>query len=209
MRHFFGYDADGRLRSIETYGPRGWPICDCDACESSELNGMLNSACVAPRCVSLRESRDRGPVDYEGFILYDCPCDAAVDLLRDCTCISDFGGTHYVDVSAQTFVPKPSLTVKLDDETIVDRQVVSREPGAVAVLKLLVPGIPDGTVALLFQKGQIDIYPDDDISVTFSGGESTTLNLVAPAPGTKGTLVIDTGKYIRGISFQLRGFATA
>ena len=93
MRHYFGYDIDGNLRSLETYGPVGWPAEFC----------MEDPECLADSVTSLRESRLKNAPEIINWVVFDCPCDPGQgDLLKNCTCVNIKFAESYVDTAAKT-----------------------------------------------------------------------------------------------------------
>ena len=199
MRHYFGYDIDGGLRSYESYGPAGWPTNAC----------LADPACVAKSVTSLRESRTGTAPDIINWVLFDCPCDPGQGaLLKDCKCASNRFGESYVDVSTKTLRPKPTRTVMIDGNPVDLNSTITKNPGETVVLKVVSAGMPDGAKIHCAQKGMADIALEPEWDLLVSNGESDTKVLTAPAQGTKG-VVIMSGRLFRGFSFQLRGFAIA
>lgn len=199
MRHYFGYDINGRLRSVEVYGPIGWPADKC----------MADPSCVAEAVTSLREQRSGDAPEIINWVLYDCSCDPGQGhLLRDCKCFNTQFAEHTVDVQNKVMVPKPLRTVYIDDVVVGNRDIVTRAPGTAVVLKIVSAGMPDGEKALCTQGGAVDLTLDDAWELTFSNGETDTKTLVAPSQGTKGGVGIG-GKLMRPLIFYLRGFASA
>lgn len=199
MRHYFGYDIDGKLRSVETYGPTGWPTDKC----------MADPTCNAKAVASLRERRGKGDPEIINWALFDCPCDPAKGLiLRDCSCLNTKFATSYVDVQTKTLHTKPQRTVYVDGEVVTHNQLVTRAPGNPVEVQIASAGMPDGYVIQCFQKGTVDLHLEDEWGLEVTNGVSETTVLIAPAQGTRGVFSIN-GKMVRPMSFVLRGFATS
>lgn len=197
MRHFFGYDINGALRSIETYGPAGWPTDHC----------LINPACNKAAVLSLKEDRAAKNPEVIGWVLFDCGCNAGSGhLIRDCPCVAKKFANGYVDVATKTLKSKPQRSVYVDGALVNDRDTVSKPPGAVVRLKIVSADMENGQVAQCAQKGQIEIAAEPSWEMTFNGGETEEKVLVAPAQGTKGSVFIG-GIRVRPLMFQLRGFA--
>lgn len=196
MRHYFGYDAEGSLVSVENYGPAGWP----------STHRMDDPNCTETSVVSLRDRRAETSPEIVGWIPFDCACDASQgDLLQNCGCCNAKFGESFVDVSTKTLKSKPLRSVYVDNNLVNPRDVVSKTPGAVVPFKVVCPDISDGEVVKCIQRGQVDIYPEDEWDMVVTGGTTAEVSLTAPAQGTRGILHI-YGKYIRPMSFALRGF---
>lgn len=199
MRHYFGYTINGQLRSVETYGPAGWPAEKC----------MEDPDCLEAAVTSLRKSRAKNAPDVINWVLYDCPCDPGQGaILRDCVCFNAKFSENYVDTVSKAMVPKPMQTILVDDVVIVSGDVITRDPGTILTFKVVSVGMLDGAKVTCNQKGSIDITLDDEWELTFSGGETETTNLTAPAQGSKGYVSI-SGLRMRPLSFCVRGFATS
>ena len=196
MRHYFGYDIDGNLRSYESYGPAGWPNDHC----------LEDPDCVAESVASLRESRAKKYPAIINWAVFDCPCDpGAGDLLVDCACAGSKFGESYVDTSAGTLMTKPLRSVYVDGEIIEDREVITRAPGTVVNFKVTSVGMPDGELLRCVQSGSVDLTLEDVWTVPFAGGRTEEMSLVAPAQGTKGVVGLG-GDLMRPFTFVLRGF---
>ena len=196
MRHYFGYDNTGTLRSVETYGPAGWPNDKC----------LADPECLAESVVSLRESRGKRDPDIVNWVLFDCPCDAGQgDLLKNCKCVSPKFAESYVDLDTKTILPKPNRTVYIDGEVVQNGGVVTRAPGTAVDLKVVSAGMADDTELTCVQGGMADVSMDDQWTLTFTGGETDTKTLVTPSQGNKGSISISGPKF-RGIIVWLRGF---
>ena len=196
MRHYFGYDLDGNLRSYESYGPAGWPTSHC----------LEDGECDEAAVSSLREMRNKQNPEIVNWVLYDCPCDPAQgDLLRNCKCAGPKIAESYVDTNARVIRPKPIRTVVVDGQVVADREVVTAAPGTSVDFKVVCHGLPDGEKVKCVQKGSVDITVEDEWEMTIANGETETKTLVAPAQGTKGYIMIG-GTRVRPLTFGLRGF---
>lgn len=199
MRHYFGYDNDGNLRSYEAYGPVGWPHNHC----------LEDPNCEATSVTSLRETRASDSPYIIDWVLFDCPCDPAQGaILRDCPCIPGKFSSSYVDTATRSIKSKPARTVYVDGVLIQDGETVTRTPGAQVLFKVVASGLPDGSIVNCAQRGQVDVAIDPQWDMTIVGGTTEEKALVAPSQGTKG-LVFIGGAKIRPFSFYLRGFAEA
>lgn len=199
MRHFFGYDVNGTLRSVETYGPAGWPTDHC----------LINPDCVKQAVTSLKEERGANSPDVVGWVLFDCPCNPADGhLLRDCQCISSKFSSSYVDMTTKTLRAKPQRSVYLDGILVNDREVVTRTPGAQVRLKIVAADMENGQTVQCMQHGQVEVAPETSWEMTFSNGTTEEKILIAPSQGTKGTVYL-AGSRVKPLMFQLRGFAGA
>jgi hypothetical protein len=198
VRHYFGYDINGSLTTVEIYGPSGWPSTHC----------MEDPECMEAAVTSLRESRAKDAPGVIDWVVFDCPCDPGQgDLLKDCGCFNTKYAENYVDTVSKTLVPKPMRTVLVDDVVVTPNQVITKDPGTVVVLKISAVGMPDGETAVCAQKGMVDLCLEDAWDLTFTGGVTDTKELTAPAQGTKGAVFVG-GRLMRPMSFILRGFAT-
>jgi hypothetical protein len=199
MRHFFGYDINGSLRSIETYGPAGWPKDHC----------LINPACNKAAVLSLKEDRAGKNPDIVGWVLFDCGCDVAAGrLVRDCKCVTNRFSNSYVDMTVKTLKPKPTRSVYIDGVLINDKDVVTKNPGAAIKLKIVSADMETGQIVECGQKGPVDVAPEATWQMTFSSGETEEKTLTAPAQGTK-AVVFMAGTRVRPFMFTLRGFVSA
>ena len=196
MRHYFGYDINGALRSIENYGPAGWPA----------NFRMDDPDCTADVVTSLRERRASKNPEIIGWVLFDCQCDASQGaIIADCKCCNSKFSTSYVDVQTKTLKTKPLRTVYIDSDVVNNGDIVTRAPGTVVTLKVAA-SLPDGEIVHCVQTGQVDLTLDDEWDLTFTNGVTDTKSLTAPAQGSRGAVAI-SGPRIRPMSFFLRGFA--
>lgn len=196
MRHYFGYDVEGRLRSVETFGPAGWPATYC----------MEDPNCEAPSVTSLRERRATNEPHIINWVVFDCPCNPANgDLLRDCVCFNSKFAESYVNTATGLLTPKPPMNVYVDDVLIAHDDIVTRAPGTEVSFKLVAPFMPDQEEAIVYQQGGVDIALEDEWTLTFVGGETPPSTLIAPAQGTRGVVFL-AGKLIRPMRFYVRGF---
>jgi len=196
MRHYFGYDVEGRIRSVEVYGPTGWPHGKC----------MMDPNCEDPAVVSLRESRNKSQPEIIGWVLDDCCCDPSQGArVKDCRCNEETLSTKYVDVAAKVLKTKPLAQVMVDGAVVTTGSIVTRPPGTAVSLHVVSEGMPDETTIRCVQKGPVDITIEDEWDLTISGGKTESVPLVAPAPGTRGALQL-FGKLMRPTTIFLRGF---
>jgi len=195
MRHYFGYDINGHLKTIEMYGPSGWPLDQ----------RMDDANCEHKGVTSLRASRVTTAPNVVGWVLYDCPC-SPNSSCRDCKCINTKFATSFVDAGTKALVDKPLRTILVDNQPVDNEAVITRDPGATVVFKVSSPTMPDGEKALCIQRGSVDIALEDEWYLTFTNGMSEAKTLIAPAQGTRGVVHIGGGK-VRPLAFFLRGFA--
>jgi hypothetical protein len=152
MRTWYGYDADGRLRSIESHGG-GWPV-DVDFNDPKANQTVL-------RLVNARKSSG-----IIGFYMHDCPCKPAQ---VSCSCHNQFLAHHYIDDGA--------LRVKPANQLKIDGQVVAHQAkvlvGDVFTVQMVIDTQQDSTVDLLVS------YADKPLSraVQISGGVSEAIEL--------------------------------
>lgn len=198
VRHYFGYDIEGRLSSVETYGPAGWPN---DLC-------MEDPNCDAASVTTLRERRAANEPHIINWVVFDCPCSPANgDLLRDCVCFNEKFAGSYVNTETGILVSKPAVGVYVDDVLIEFDEVVTRDPGTQVSFKLVSAFMPDQEVVTVHQRGTVDVALEDQWDLTFVNGETASSSLTAPAQGSRGAVFI-AGKMIRPFRFFLRGFQT-
>lgn len=195
MRHYFGYDINGQLRSLEIYGPTGWPTDQC----------MEDPDCADASVTSLREARAKNAPDIINWVLYNCPCDAGQgDLVKDCVCFNSKFSESVVDVPNKTLIAKPLRTVFLDDVAIENEGEVFKTPGSTVVLKIFSAAMPDGEKATCVQRGIVNMTIEDEWELSFQNGMSETKALIVPPEGIKGIVAIG-GRLMRPIAFLVRG----
>jgi hypothetical protein len=198
MRHYYGYDVNGTLRTVEVYGPAGWPAEQC----------LEDPDCIDPSVTSLRESRAKTAPEVIAWVLFDCQCDASQGaLVNDCVCFNTKMAESYVDTVSKTLVNKPLRTVYVDDVEINSGDIVTRDPGTQISFKITSQGMPDGNKARCSQKGLVDLTLEDEWEMIFAGGRTALKTLTTPAQGTRGGVGI-SGDLLRPFIFFLRGFAT-
>jgi hypothetical protein len=197
MKVFYGYDANGRLSSVETYSG-GWPTCTC--CEGCEC--LANPDCTNPNCVSLREIRTQLHPHIIGYIAYDCPCPADAET---CDCVSPKFGSSYVLDGA--LVDKPACSTYVDGAEIAFEAEVYKTPGSSVALKFVGANVPDGTEVTCRTRGA-QVYAETEFTLTFSGGETNTVQLTAPAQGVGAQITAySMGPFVRPQLFTMVGFA--
>lgn len=199
MRHYFGYDVNGDLRSWEVYGPAGWPPGQC----------LADTACQAVSVTSLRESRAATDPQIIGWALYDCPCSVADGaLIKNCECVRSKYAESYVDTTTKVLLSKPLRTVYVDDVVVADAAVITRAPGVEIRLKVASEGAVNGSKVYCTQAGPGEVAPEPSWEMTFLAGSTEEKILTTPAQGTRG-LVVMAGSRVRPFRFFLRGFAGA
>lgn len=199
MRHYFGYDVDGTLVSVETYGPAGWPSNLC----------LEDPECQEDSVVSLRERRAQVAPELIDWVVFDCPCDPAQgDLLRNCNCVGPKFAESYVNTQNRSLVAKPLRSVYVDDVLIHNGDIITKDPGTIVTMKVVVSQVPDGTKVHCIQRGAVDLTLEDEWDLIVENGTTGTKDLIAPAQGTKGVVAV-SGPMIRPMTFCVRGFAGA
>lgn len=199
MRHYFGYDINGNLRSYEANGPVGWPPGQC----------LADTECQAIAVTSLRNSRAITDPDIIGWVPFDCSCNVANgETIRDCKCVDSKFAESYVDVPTKTLRSKPLRSVYIDDVLIADQDVITRAPGTPVRLKVASEGAENGSTVVCAQRGPAEVALETTWEMTFLAGVTEEKVLIAPAQGSRGAVVM-AGARVRPFRFFLRGFAGA
>jgi hypothetical protein len=168
---------------------------------------MADPNCSHKSITSLKESRAKDTPGIINWVLFDCDCDAeSGHSVTDCACFNKKYAESYVDPQTKLLVTKPVRTVLINGAAVSHGDVVTYPPGTAVELKIASAGIPDGGKARCVQKGAVDLTLDDEWDLVFTNGVSETKTLIAPAQGTKGAVHVG-GKFVRPMTFALRGFA--
>ena len=190
--HYFWYDNTGRIRGA---APGHWTT-DWDGDDPT-----------SPDCAEgthARSVRDfmLGPDsagDIVGGIEYTCPCDPLDD-----TCVHVNNALRDYYVSGGTLTLRPTLTILVDDVSHPPRDAtpIQKSPGSSITLRLQAT-VPDDTQITLSRQGAV-ISPDDPV-LTFTSGETNTINLTAPGQGQIGA-VFGEGLLIQPVVVRLLGW---
>lgn len=176
MRTWYGYDADGRLRSIESH-VGGWSA-------DADFNAPTSNETIT-RIVNSR--REMGVV---GFYLHDCPCKVE---LMSCSCHNNFVMNHYIEDGQLR--QKPTSTLLIDDNPLA-HQAHAAVGGTFAVQ--ITADAPDGATVDL---GAAYIDRQETRSLTLTSGKSEVVEL----PGSLfGPIRLGCwGKYVRSTTVTL------
>jgi len=187
MRHFFYVSPDGELLGSSTCGG-GY----------SDDHDLTDPGCAHPTVIGILKHAATLS-SFDRFVEYMCACPGTE---TECSCPFDRLLDTYAD--GMTLVAKPDLQVILDGVAYdpTPGGPINRSPGTLVTFKL-VAALPDGHQVVVHPKGAASIAPDS-VSLTFTGGESETINLVTPALGMSGR-VVGYSKLTRQFAAQLRG----
>jgi len=191
MRHFLSVDASGAIIGMAT---RGGGFTDD--------HNLDDPSCMHPEALNHRKLSARDP-RFDRFVEYVCPC-TSEELNCTCECPRDRASDHYADGSA--LVAKPALTVLIDGASVGDpigSTPHSRPTGSAVSLKLLAD-VPDGHQVIVRTSRSAAIIREETM-LTFSGGETGSLELKAPANGVTG-LVAGASKYVRPFKVMVQGW---
>ena len=200
MRHWFFYDAEGKINGQSTsyvgYGPGGDPNdpdTTCSQCLNDRQHNLVETSNVAAVSFDCPN-----PTQAVGTPSPD-PCDP------DCFIRAQ---THYVNGGALTL--KPTVQMVIDGDTPIDidplvSHNIQRAPGASGSFKLVGASVPDNHQITLYMDGSAKVSPTD-LVLTFSGGETNTVNITAPTQGIEGGFYW-ASKYVIGSSLIILGFA--
>tara|TARA_Y100001980_G_C14421334_1_gene212265 strand:+ start:121 stop:723 length:603 start_codon:yes stop_codon:yes gene_type:complete len=200
MRHWFFYDANGQIKGQSTsyigYAPGGDPNDPDTTCS---------------QCLNDRQHNLVGPGNV-GAVSYDCPHPTqAVGFPTPDPCNPNCfvtSQTHYVTGGVLT--EKPTVQMVIDDGSPVDidplnLHQITRAPSTNVTFKLVGASVPDAHEITLFMDGNAKVSPTD-LVLTFSGGETNTVNLTAPTQGVEGGFYW-TSQYVVGSGLLILGFA--
>lgn len=200
MRHWFFYNADGEIKgqsvSYVGYMPGGDPNdpdTSCPQCQNDRLHNIVNAGNV-------------------GAVAYDCPNPEHPTGIPspdpcDPTCFV-IAQTHYVNGGALTAKPTVEMVIDGNPAVSIDplnAHKVQKTPGGNVSFKLVGASVPDSHQVTLVMSGTGVISPTD-IVLTFSGGETNTVNLVAPPQGLEGGCYW-TSKYVTGSALIILGWS--
>lgn len=171
MRTWYGYDAQGRLRSIESH-TGGWP-------EGADFNNPASHPSLAG---IVAERRTRG---INAFYMYDCPCLPTANV---CSCHNTFMSTYYIEGGEAKL--KPVTTLKINGVAYQRRAQV---PVGATFTVQVVGLVPNGAEAQVV----FTIPPSEPVetSLPFTDGATEELVVSVPLPGM-GTVGC-WGKFVR------------
>ena len=191
MRHFYQVDANGTLLGAAASGGGGF----------SEDVDLTDPGCMHPLAIDLQRVA-AGVPGFDRYVEYLCPCPGTVG---HCQCAYLNLPNYYAEGSS--LLEKPLLTVLVDDTPIGDLMnsaPVERVPGTSSTLKLQ-GDIPDGHQVDVHNAGSILIIPETT-TLTFTGGETNVVQLVAPTHAAVGR-VVGLSKLVRQFRVQLKGWS--
>ena len=199
MRHWFFYDANGEIKghSVSYVG--------------YDVGGDPNDA--GTTCAQCQNDRQHNLVEpgNVGAVAYDCPNpEVAVGLPNPDPCDPDCfirAQTYYV--TGGTLTAKPTVQMVIDGAAGVDidplnAYTVQKTPGATVTFKLTGASVPD-THQVTLKMGGTGVLSPSDIVLTFSGGETNTVNLTAPSQGIEGGCYW-TSQYVVGSALKILGW---
>jgi len=201
MKHWLIYDNDGLILGAERH-PDGWPagVDPNDA-------GTSNAAAMNSR-TRLDASEPQHLPTMAGWVLYECPC-VSDSNPGNCLCVEARIADSYR--AGDNVLTKPTIDLVVDGVVTPPTTLstpVDKVPGAAVTLKLVVDtgAVDDGHQVVLRRAGTPHLS-QADVILTFTGGETNQVNLVAPGQGMIGCL--------RGISsrvaskhLHIRGWAS-
>ena len=187
MRHYFGYDNTGAIKSIEiiTFG-------------FTDEHRFTDPDCDHPVVAPIQARR--ADIGVNSFIAYDCPC---LPEKRVCNCPHQKFSQSFVDNGS--LVDRYTYDILLDDSPVNDGDTIINPPGTQLVLKLSNSNAPDSTQVNLQDAAAVAAL-SENTSLTISGGESGTLNIYTPAQGMTACVVIYSDKMVVK-KIYLKGFA--
>lgn len=190
MKHFFFYDSNGLIRghgqSLPGWGP------DCDPNDP-------NTPCELGRALHQSQIVKYG---YAGAVSWDCPCPyVPVGTDTNCTCYSEITD-YYVENGALTL--KPIVKVYIDNILVPNVSTINKTPGSWLNFRLEAD-VPNGH-QLFFHTAGAALSVEEQLSVTFDDGVSTSILLKAPAQGLVGHIG-NYDQYVRPVYLTVRGWA--
>jgi len=190
VRHFFFTSADGQLLGSAT-APGGyndeWDLSD-PGCGHPLVVGQLKSAAKV--------------ANFDRFVEFVCPCPSSVGC---CSCPDDKIVETYAEGSV--LMTKAILTVLVDSvstETVA-ADSITRPVGSTITLKLQ-GDIPDDEQIVVRNAGKVALLPEE-LTLTFTDGETPTVDLTTPAIGMVGMVLSPGSKYVRQFRIMLQGGA--
>ena len=187
MRHYLRYDQNGELVGCDTR-TFGWP-------GSADPRDPDTTDAVARWLQTIRT----GAVPaFNGWAAYDCSCSRDVG---SCLCPYNLIPNHYFN--GKVLFPKPDLTVEVDGIPVGAEKILA-PPGATVELRLRA-SVPDQHVVSVTNVMGCSVSLLDDCELTFSGGLSSVVEVLAPQQGICGT-ISGKSKYVREFRLTLLGW---
>lgn len=174
MRTWYGYDAQGRLRSVENHGG-GWP-------EAADFNNPSSHGSL-PAIVTHR--REAGIVN---FYMHDCPCPSSK---FTCSCHNDFVASYYIENGVAKL--KPTTMFKINGTPYGMRAMV---PVGATFKVQMEGGAPDG--AEVDVEFHVPSLPKETIKLVFTSGVTSEHEFSVPIPTV--AMVGCWGKFIRSVA---------
>ena len=198
MRHWYFYDSDGVIRGqsvsysgYDVGGDPNDPDTTCAQCQNDRQHNLVEPG-------------------NTGAVAYDCVNPEVVGLPDPDPCDPDCfiqAQTHYINGGVLT--AKPTVQMVIDGAAAVDidplnAYTVQKTPLLPISFKFVGAGVPDSHQVTLVMDG-VGILSPSDLTLTFAGGETNTVNLVAPPQGLKGGCYW-TSKYVTGSALIVLGW---
>lgn len=187
MRHYIRYSTTGELVGVDVRS-FGW----ADGVDPNDPD-------TTDKVAKFLRSRRSETQSHVGWVAYECPCPRSRDA---CKCPHALIDDHHFN--GHVLFPKPELTVLVNG--LPAEQTTNVVPGSDVAIKLLA-ATPEGhKVTVTPVAGYIGELINAPEILTFSGGESNTLTVVAPQQGITGS-VTGRSNYVRRFNVALRGWA--
>ena len=140
---------------------------------------------------------------FDSFVSYDCPCDPSVVW---CQCSTARCADSRVE--NDVLVTKPDFAILLDGVEVDHLSVTDKAPNATVTLQLS-GSVPDGVVVNAHNTIPVDLLQTSPTALTFNGGVTNTINLVAPSQGMKAGLglIPANGEDTQFRHIKVRGWA--
>lgn len=186
MRHYIWHKSQ-RIHGYSFNPIDGWVGRD-----------MTDPASTDPEIVDLRNlylSAEPDGDGCDGVIAYDCACPAVEP---DCVCYHERAMDSYVDGGVLTpKLARPEYNV--DGVAVAHQAQISKTADSAVVLKLVDAGAPNGyTVDVTDLFPDVSVVPGGKVTLTFTGGETQTVNLTAPSVGVRGGVLLDGTRFVVG-----------
>jgi len=216
MKNWYGYQADGKVVSIEMHG-YGWaddadwnnPLCpaggeDCgnDECKFCQGTGVDKRVATPARARRLADG-------IIGWAAFDCPCPGEQ---RVCECHNSKIAFWHVNPETKEWVEKPQSRIWIngaeqpDVLRLEDRQLRSIDVPYSSTIKFKIvgPDIPDGGKIEVGTSGLDQLYEEVSWEMEVTGGTTAEIDLTAPQIGAVSMLTIH-GKWARPQALVIRG----
>jgi hypothetical protein len=145
-----------------------------------------------------RKQRIELTPEFSGWVDYNCPCSRTSQF---CQCPYALIPNHYFN--GKVLFPKPALSIKLNDEVVVDG-IASAAPESKATLALLA-AVPNGHTVVVENAPGSNLLVEPVMAV-FTNGVSTDIAVIVPPQGVVGLLQWRS-KYVRTFQLSIRGWA--